>query len=151
MHIFQLLYIYQKMSLNALGMCGTYAGFSVFASEFPEFDEQVYDKLFEKIILENKMLNDSGYLIYFFCDSPAPKPPWSYLLKEYYQLPQITRKQIQALYIVHPTRWTKTIFNLAGYILSPKFTRKLHWVESLCNTPNYPFYRDDILPEGVLR
>ena len=144
--------------LNALGSHENKLVFATFSSAYPEFVETKYDELFRlskfdtrNIFLDNDLLVNSEYVVYFFCDFPAPKPPWSYILKKYYQLPSQTRKQIQKLYIVHPTRWTRTIFTLAGYILSPKFTAKLEWIDSLKSIPKYPFRVANSIPDSVFQ
>ncbi|OAJ35908.1 hypothetical protein BDEG_20137 [Batrachochytrium dendrobatidis JEL423] len=41
------------------------------------------------------------------------------------------RKNLKALYVVHPSMWPKFLLQTMGMIVSPKFASKLVWVDSL--------------------
>ena len=76
-------------------------------------------------------LNTQTYSVAFFCALADNIPPWSWIISSYYKLGRNMRKNMQALYVIHPSTWSKMLFQTMGYILSPKFTKKLKWIDCL--------------------
>jgi Rho GTPase-activating protein 1 len=59
------------------------------------------------------------------------KPEFAWLKRCYTLLSRNIRKNVKALYIVHPTFWIKLIFSLFRPVISAKFSKKLIYIDRL--------------------
>ncbi|CAB3404988.1 unnamed protein product [Caenorhabditis bovis] len=56
------------------------------------------------------------------------KPPIRWLFQAYKMLDRRFKKNLKALYVVHPTKFIRIIFNLFKSFISSKFENKFHYV-----------------------
>lgn len=66
-------------------------------------------------------------------------------------MPLRLRKQLQHLYLVHPTFWVRTMLQLLRPFISRKFYRKVHSIRSLQELSTHISIDDDFIPAPVLR
>uniref|UniRef100_A0A915Q3J3 Rho-GAP domain-containing protein n=1 Tax=Setaria digitata TaxID=48799 RepID=A0A915Q3J3_9BILA len=59
------------------------------------------------------------------------KPPLKWLLQAYTVLDRKYKKNLKALYLVHPTRFIRIVWNIFKPFISIKFERKIHYVDYL--------------------
>ncbi|CAG9534240.1 unnamed protein product [Cercopithifilaria johnstoni] len=59
------------------------------------------------------------------------KPSLKWLLQAYFILDRKYKKNLKALYLVHPTRFIRIIWNIFKPFLSIKFERKIHYVNNV--------------------
>lgn len=59
------------------------------------------------------------------------KPPLKWLLQAYSVLDRKYKKNLKALYLVHPTRFIRFVWSIFKPIISIKFERKIHYVDYL--------------------
>uniref|UniRef100_A0A915I2X9 Rho GTPase-activating protein 1 n=1 Tax=Romanomermis culicivorax TaxID=13658 RepID=A0A915I2X9_ROMCU len=59
------------------------------------------------------------------------KPSFRWLINTYHALDRKYKKNLQALYLVHPTRFIKIVYTLFKPLLSAKFERKITYVNYL--------------------
>jgi BCL2/adenovirus E1B protein-interacting protein 2 len=69
-------------------------------------------------------------MVYFHSNiTESNKPSLTWCRETYKALTRKYKKNVQHLYIVHPTFWTKAVFWFLTPFLSEKFFRKLVYVE----------------------
>ncbi|VDN06184.1 unnamed protein product [Thelazia callipaeda] len=59
------------------------------------------------------------------------KPPMKWLLQAYSVLGRKYKKNLKALYLVHPTRFIRIVWGIFKPLISMKFERKIHYVDYL--------------------
>lgn len=59
------------------------------------------------------------------------KPPVKWLLQAYQVLDRRYKKNLKALYLVHPTRFIRIAWRLFQPFISLKFERKVHYVNNI--------------------
>jgi len=91
----------------------------------------------EMLLYALKMLNtvvDSDYVLVYAQSGSASanRPSYGWLKKVYKELPKKYRKNLKALYIVHPTFWLKTSSKVYFQgVVSPKFWSKVSYIEAV--------------------
>lgn len=107
------------------------------------------DTLLELIIDKLDEFVENDYTVVFFASSAAHQPGWSWLRKAYNRLGRKYKKNLKNVYIVHPSKWIKLLMSVFTAIVSPKFHRKLVWVETLSQLAEFiPIDQIDI-PQPV--
>lgn len=109
----------------------------------------ILENLFLYVISALQLLISNGYVIVYLHggadDSVTPSLSW--LKKCYSHIEHRLRKNLQALYIVHPDFWVKTGAKLAKVFTSSKFDKKLKFVSCLhslsCRIPTEYIYIPD--------
>ncbi|KAJ1917068.1 hypothetical protein H4219_003412 [Mycoemilia scoparia] len=86
-----------------------------------------------KAILERvgELLEGDDYSLVLFSSGAKYQPGWKWVLSAYYGLDYKIKKNLKALYVVHPLWWTKLFFSVMGRVISPKFFRKIVWIDNL--------------------
>ncbi|PCH39832.1 RhoGAP-domain-containing protein [Wolfiporia cocos MD-104 SS10] len=109
------------------------------ASALPDPREVNYDILLARILSYLDLYVESDYTVVFFAAGGRHTPSWNWVWKAYRSLSRKYRKNLKKLFIVHSTFFTKMLFSLAGTIISPKFFRKITYINTLselaCHIP----------------
>ncbi|KAI8973421.1 Rho GTPase activation protein [Mycotypha africana] len=95
------------------------------ADNLPDPDIYEYDLILSDEFVEN------DYVMVFFSSPARYRPGWRWLLRAYRSLDRKYKKNLKALYVVHLSKGYRLVFDLANKIVSPKFARKLHYIQSL--------------------
>ncbi|CAF1511487.1 unnamed protein product [Rotaria magnacalcarata] len=104
----------------------------------------IMDQLFYYIYhkLENLVINDY-VLVYFHGATPKHRTPELKFLRKYYQMVNFRlRKNLRGIYVVHPTRWLRTVIAVSRPFFSNKFYHKVHYIYTIAELerefPNNP-------------
>ncbi|KAK7690195.1 hypothetical protein QCA50_006846 [Cerrena zonata] len=117
------------------------------ASALPDPREVNYDLLLARILSYLNLYVESDYTVVFFAAGGRHKPDWNWVWKAYRSLSRKYRKNLKRLYIVHSNFFTKMLFSLAGAIISPKFFRKITYIDTLSELAYHvPLTQIDIPP-----
>ncbi|KAI0337465.1 Rho GTPase activation protein [Trametopsis cervina] len=117
------------------------------ASALPDPKEVSYDLLLSRILAYLNLYVESDYTVVFFAAGGRNAPGWNWVWKAYRSLSRKYRKNLKRLFIVHSNFFTKMLFSLAGAIISPKFFRKITYVNTLSDLAvQVPITQIDIPP-----
>jgi len=117
------------------------------ASALPDPHEVSYDLLLQRILSYLDLFVESDYTVVFFAAGGRHAPNWNWVWKAYRSLNRKYRKNLKQLYIVHSSFFSKMLFSLAGAIISPKFFRKIGYVDTLSDLAHQvPLTQIDIPP-----
>ncbi|KAJ3819677.1 Rho GTPase activation protein [Lentinula raphanica] len=119
------------------------------ASALPDPREVDYDVLLSRILSYLDLYVESDYTAVFFAAGGphSHSPAWNWVWKAYRSLSRKYRKNFKRLYIVHSSFFTKMLFSLAGAIISPKFFRKITYINTLSELACYvPLTQIDVPP-----
>ncbi|KAH8109293.1 RhoGAP-domain-containing protein [Phellopilus nigrolimitatus] len=117
------------------------------ASAFPDPRTVSYDLLLFRILSYLDLFVESDYTIVFFAAGGHHTPSWNWVWKAYRSLNRKYRKNLKRLYIVHSSFFSKMLFSLAGAIISPKFFRKIAYIDTLSSLAcHVPLTQIDIPP-----
>eukprot|EP00842_Homolaphlyctis_polyrhiza_P004501 jgi/Hompol1/5051/HPOL_001875-RA len=107
-----------------------------------------YDKLLSLLLERLEALSAQEYSVVLFAGGALYYPTWSWTLSAYTRLSRNIRKNLKELYVVHPAMWPKFLLQTMGMIVSPKFARKLIWIDSLTTLQTYvPLENIELPPE----
>ncbi|KII90719.1 hypothetical protein PLICRDRAFT_137120, partial [Plicaturopsis crispa FD-325 SS-3] len=101
------------------------------ASALPDPREVNYDLLLSRILSYLNLYVESDYTVVFFAAGGRHTPGWNWVWKAYRSLSRKYRKNLKRLFIVHSNFFSKMLFSLAGAIISPKFFRKIIYIDTL--------------------
>lgn len=93
----------------------------------------VMDNLFLYVLSTLEQLVADDYVLIYLAGG-CPKnsvPSFKWLKRAYQMIDHKLRKNLQALHVVHPTMWVKTIVALTRPFVSSKFYRKLSFINNL--------------------
>ncbi|KAA0193897.1 hypothetical protein HAZT_HAZT003136 [Hyalella azteca] len=95
--------------------------------------DYVMDHLFMYVLTALDQLIAEDYVLVYLhgATTRANMPSFSWLKRCYQMIDRRLRKNLQALYLVHPTFWVKTVVVMIRPFVSAKFSRKLRFVDSL--------------------
>ncbi|KAF8644758.1 hypothetical protein AX16_008291 [Volvariella volvacea WC 439] len=117
------------------------------ASALPDPNEISYDVLLSRILSYLNLYVESDYTVVFFAAGGRHAPAWNWVWKAYRSLSRKYRKNLKRLYIVHSSFFSKMLFSLAGAIISPKFFRKIVYIQTLSELAEHvPLTQIDIPP-----
>ncbi|EMD31367.1 hypothetical protein CERSUDRAFT_109395 [Gelatoporia subvermispora B] len=117
------------------------------ASALPDPNEVNYDMLLARILSYLNLYVEADYTVVFFAAGGRHTPGWNWVWKAYRSLSRKYRKNLKRLFIVHSNFFTKMLFSLAGTIISPKFFRKITYVDTLSELAYHvPITQIDIPP-----
>ncbi|KIJ64597.1 hypothetical protein HYDPIDRAFT_28531 [Hydnomerulius pinastri MD-312] len=117
------------------------------ASALPDPHEVSYDLLLSRILSYLDLYVESDYTVVFFAAGGRHAPSWNWVWKAYRSLSRKYRKNLKRLYIVHSSFFSKMLFSLAGAIISPKFFRKILYINTLSDLAHHvPLTQIDIPP-----
>jgi Divergent CRAL/TRIO domain len=101
------------------------------ACHFPSPDTIEYDKLLALLLESIDSHVTTEYSLVFFAGHAEHKPSLAWTLSAYQSLGRKYRKGIKRLYIVHSGTWTRIVLEVAGRVVSPKFSRKIRYTRTL--------------------
>ncbi|KAJ1675182.1 hypothetical protein EV182_001770 [Spiromyces aspiralis] len=101
------------------------------ACHLPDPDRADYDRLLNLIIFRLDDFVENDYTVVFFAAPNMYTPTVKWLVSAYRRLGRKYKKNLKSLYIVHPSRWIRFLFTAMGPIFSPKFSKKVEWVDTL--------------------
>ncbi|KAF8443160.1 hypothetical protein L210DRAFT_3534994 [Boletus edulis BED1] len=107
------------------------------ASTLPDPREVSYDILLSRILSYLDLYVESDYTVVFFAAGSSHTPNWNWVWKAYRSLSRKYRKNLKRLYIVHSSFFSKMLFSLAGAIISPKFFRKIMYIDTLSDLAHH--------------
>ncbi|KAG2147407.1 uncharacterized protein EDB93DRAFT_1085572 [Suillus bovinus] len=117
------------------------------ASALPDPQEVSYDLLLQRILSYLDLFVESDYTVVFFAAGNRYAPSWNWVWKAYRSLSRKYRKNLKRLLIVHSSLFSKMLFSLAGAVVSPKFFRKIVYVDTLSElATQVPLTQIDIPP-----
>ncbi|KAJ1678134.1 hypothetical protein EV182_004701, partial [Spiromyces aspiralis] len=124
-------YVYRKLIYQA-GVDFESRPMLIFAAcNLPDPKVISYNHIFELVVGRLDEYCECDYTVVFFASEATHQPGWRWMIDAYRRLDYKYKKNLKALYVVHPYWWTKLLFNIMGRIISPKFFRKIVWVETL--------------------
>ncbi|XP_046659312.1 protein prune homolog 2 isoform X2 [Homalodisca vitripennis] len=93
----------------------------------------VMDNLFLYVLSTLDQLITEDYVLVYLHGGTAKDcmPTFSWLKRCYQMIDRRLRKNLKRLYLVHPTFWLKTIVLMTKPFISTKFSKKLHFINSL--------------------
>lgn len=93
----------------------------------------VMDHLFNYVIHTlDELVADDYMIVYFHGATPRRQMPnFSWLKRCYQCIDRKLKKNLKALYLVHPTLWLKTVVVMTRPFISTKFSSKLQFVRTL--------------------
>ncbi|XP_012279356.1 rho GTPase-activating protein 1 [Orussus abietinus] len=90
-------------------------------------------------------------LVYFHCGLTSKnKPPLSWLWQAYKAFDRKYKKNLKALYLVHPTNFIKIVWQIFKPAISAKFGRKVMYVNYLEELAQYINLDQLIIPQQVI-
>ncbi|KAF5377781.1 hypothetical protein D9757_008053 [Collybiopsis confluens] len=101
------------------------------ASALPDPKEINYDVLLSRTLSYLNLYVESDYTVVFLAAGGKHSPGWNWVWKAYRSLSRKYRKNLKRLFVVHSSFFTKMLFSLAGAIISPKFFRKIIYIDTL--------------------
>ncbi|KAG8222928.1 hypothetical protein J437_LFUL000222 [Ladona fulva] len=118
----------------------------------PDYD-YLMDNLFLYVVTTLEALVAEEYVLVYLhgaVGSPGSRmPTFSWLKRCYKLIDRRLRKNLRALYLVHPTFWLKTIVLMTRPFISSKFSRKLNFVNDLSELAEYVPLDQMHIPERV--
>ncbi|CAL4119891.1 unnamed protein product, partial [Meganyctiphanes norvegica] len=95
--------------------------------------DYVMDNLFMYVLTTLDQLIAEDYVLVYLhgASTRGNMPSFSWLKRCYTMIDRRLRKNLQGLYLVHPTFWVKTVVVMTRPFVSAKFSRKLRFVISL--------------------
>lgn len=111
----------------------------------------VMDNLFFYILHTlNQLITDDYVLVYLHGGTTKDCiPTFSWLKRCYQMIDRKLKKNLQALYLVHPTFWLKTLVTMIKPFISSKFSRKVKFVNSLTELSDLLPIEEASIPEKV--
>ncbi|XP_027622556.1 LOW QUALITY PROTEIN: rho GTPase-activating protein 8 [Tupaia chinensis] len=106
-----------------------------------------------KFTLDQCMEDGYGYtLVYFHHGLTSPnKPAVSWLQSAYKEFDRKYRKNLKALYVVHPTSFVKVLWTIFKPLISHKFGKKVTYFNSLSELREHLPYDQLAVPPEVVR
>jgi prune family protein 2 len=94
--------------------------------EYRYIMDQLFYYVYHKL---EKLVSNDYVLVYFHGATPKHRTPDLKFLRKCYQMINFRlRKNLRAVYVVHPTRWLRTIIALSRPFFSNKFYHKVHYI-----------------------
>uniref|UniRef100_A0A3P9H2P6 Rho GTPase activating protein 8 n=1 Tax=Oryzias latipes TaxID=8090 RepID=A0A3P9H2P6_ORYLA len=91
-------------------------------------------------------------LVYFHCGlRSSNKPSLKWLREAYGEFDRKYKKNLKALYVVHPTNFIRIVWNIFKPLISRKFGKKLKYVNYLDELREHLNYEQLFIPADVLR
>ncbi|KAJ1997974.1 hypothetical protein GGI04_005197 [Coemansia thaxteri] len=101
------------------------------ACGLPPSSKVDYDRLLNLIIFRLDQFVENDYTVVMLTSGMQHSPGWAWLGKAYRRLDRKYRKNVKRVYVVHPSAWSKLVFQVLGKLVSPKFFAKVTWVDTL--------------------
>ncbi|KAL5968187.1 Rho GTPase-activating protein 1, partial [Taenia solium] len=103
------------------------------ACRLPPYNEVDYQRLYDYIrrTLEQYVANDYSLVYFHYGLTNVTKPPMKWMMQAYRGFDRNFKKNLKALYIVHPTNLVLFMIKIFKPIISRKFGRKINFVNQL--------------------
>ncbi|KAG0049232.1 hypothetical protein BGZ83_005931 [Gryganskiella cystojenkinii] len=101
------------------------------ACNLPDPNKVDYDTILRVILAQLEQFVENDYTVVMFSGGVVHRPGWGWLFKAYRSLNRRYKKNLKALYIVHPSTWPRLILGTMNAIISPKFGQKVHYIDTL--------------------
>lgn len=99
----------------------------------------------------DKIVDQDYTIIYFHYGLRSNnKPPFKWLFNVYQLLDRRYKKNLKALYLVHPTKFIRFVWRIFQPIISFKFEKKLHYVNSLNELSAFVSTTNLNLPQPII-
>ncbi|KAJ1888552.1 hypothetical protein LPJ66_008515 [Kickxella alabastrina] len=95
------------------------------ACSLPSPREVDYDRLLNLIIFRLDEFVESDYTVVMFTSGAQHNPGWNWMTKAYRRLDRKYRKNVKNVYVVHPSMWSKLVFQIFGKIVRYVFRLSL--------------------------
>jgi len=104
-----------------------------------------YDSLFDYVVKTFDQYVTSDYVIVYFHDglNSLNRPSYTWLMRAYRHIDRKYKKNLKALYIVHPTKWIKFLWPVLRSMISSKFSNKVLYINHLDELNDY-LYRENL-------
>ncbi|XP_045138907.1 protein prune homolog 2-like isoform X1 [Portunus trituberculatus] len=129
---------YKKVLSHGGYLLGSSEAIIVFSACFlPDRSRKDYDYVMDNLFMYvlttlDQLIAEDYILIYLHgATTRGNMPSFAWLKRCYQMIDRRLRKNLQGLYLVHPTFWVKTVVVMTRPFVSAKFTRKLRFVNSL--------------------
>ncbi|KAJ2475454.1 hypothetical protein IWW56_005409 [Coemansia sp. RSA 2131] len=107
-----------------------------------------YDRLLNLIQFRLDDFVESDYTVVLFAANARYNPSIKWLFTAYRRLGRKYKKNLKALYIVHPLTWVRVVMTAMNAVLSPKFAKKVRWLDTLSELAQaVPISQINIPPE----
>uniref|UniRef100_A0A1I8B1F9 Rho GTPase-activating protein 1 n=1 Tax=Meloidogyne hapla TaxID=6305 RepID=A0A1I8B1F9_MELHA len=114
------------------------------------FGEGDFSARFVQFTLD-KIVDQDYTIIYFHYGLRSNnKPPFKWLFNVYQLLDRRYKKNLKALYLVHPTKFIRFVWRIFQPIISFKFEKKLHYVNSLNELSAFVSTTNLNLPQPII-
>ncbi|UJR10182.1 hypothetical protein I4U23_014397 [Adineta vaga] len=119
-------------------------------SEFQTVDK-FYDCLLKYILRTFDQYADMDYVIIYFHHGlhSHNRPSYSWLMRAYMNIDRKYKKNLKALYVVHPTTWIKFLWPFLRSIISVKFSSKLIYIKRIGQLTEYVHLENIKIPNEV--
>ncbi|XP_062342598.1 protein prune homolog 2-like isoform X1 [Osmerus eperlanus] len=113
--------------------------------------QYVMDNLFRYVIGTLELMVSQDYVIVYLCALTQRNklPAIGWLRECYTAIDRRLRKNLKALYVVHPTWYIKALITIIKPFLSSKFSRKLQFISSLEDLSQHVPTEGLQIPDGV--
>ncbi|KAK9710779.1 hypothetical protein K7432_008224 [Basidiobolus ranarum] len=119
------------------------------ACNLPNPKDTDYDQMLPLILAKLDQFVESDYTVVLFSGGAVYRPSWVWLLKAYSKLSRKYKKNLKNLYVVHPSRWPRLILDMMNIVISPKFARKVVYVETISKLASYVPIKQIQIPDAV--
>jgi hypothetical protein len=94
---------------------------------------------------------DKDYTLVYFHTNLTHKPDFSWMRKTYKVLPEKYKKNLKALYVIHPTWWLNVCVAFVRPFVNDRFWVKLHQINDLRQLYSYVPPQSISVPEEIVR
>ncbi|KAF9425011.1 hypothetical protein BGZ94_007926 [Podila epigama] len=101
------------------------------ACNLPDPAKVDYDVILRVVLAQLEQFVENDYTVVMFSGGAVYRPGWRWLFKAYRSLNRRYKKNLKALYIVHPSTWPRLILGTMNAVISPKFGAKVHYINNL--------------------
>lgn len=124
----------------------------VSACRLPPSKDLQPDKLLRYLMFTlDKYVEQDYSVVYFHCGLTSKnKPPLSWLWRAYKAFDRKYKKNLKALYLVHPTNFIRIVWQMLKPAISVKFGRKMMYVNYLHELKQYLNLDKLCIPDAVL-
>ncbi|KAG0367986.1 Rho GTPase activation protein [Gamsiella multidivaricata] len=101
------------------------------ACNLPDPNVIDYDTILSVVLAQLDQFVENDYTVVMFSGGALYRPGWKWLFKAYRSLNRRYKKNLKALYVVHPSTWPRLILGTMNAVISPKFSAKVHFIDNL--------------------
>jgi len=119
-------------------------------SDFKTVDK-FYECLLKYCLRTFDQYADMDYVVIYFHHGLRSynRPSYSWLMKAYVKVDRKYKKNVKAVYIVHPTKWIKFLWPVLRPFISSKFSRKVTYINRLSELNEYVHLTNIRIPVEV--